>query len=194
MEVLSGQTLGALLAEHVQRPLGMDDAGFWVPEQQQGRIAEAFRRDPETGAEVTLLDITRPAIFESGGGGMVSTTMDYARFLQMLLNGGHLGGTRLLGRKTVELMTSDHLGAIEGPPDMLPPGYGFGLGFAVRRAAGMAPFAGSVGDYYWGGAAGTTFWVDPAERLIAVLMIQAPGQRQLYRPLFRDLVYAAVTD
>ena len=98
--------------------------------------------------------------------------------MQMLLNGGTLDGTRLLGRKTVELMTADHLGDIAVAPDQLPPGHGFGLGFAVRLAAGLAPFPGSVGTYYWGGAAGTTFWVDPAERLTAVLMIQAPAQRR----------------
>ena len=78
--------------------------------------------------------------------------------------------------------------------DLLPPGHGFGLGFAVRTQPGMAPFPGSVGSYYWGGAAGTTFWVDPAERLYAVLMIQAPVQREHYRVLFRDLVYAALAD
>jgi CubicO group peptidase (beta-lactamase class C family) len=112
----------------------------------------------------------------------------------MMLNGGRLGATRLLGRKTIELMASDHLGGIPGSPDLLPPGHGFGLGFAVRLQPGMAPFPGSVGSYFWGGAAGTTFWIDPAERLIAVLMIQAPGQREHYRVLFRDLVYAAVND
>jgi CubicO group peptidase (beta-lactamase class C family) len=193
VEVLSGQTLGAFLAERILQPLGMNDAGFSVPEAQQHRIAEPFARDPETNADVALLNVTRPAIFESGGGGMVASTMDYARFLHMLLHGGALGETRLLGRKTIELMTADHLGGIEAPADMLPPGHGFGLGFAVRLATGLAPFPGSVGSYYWGGAAGTTFWVDPAERLTAVLMIQAPGPREYYRVLFRDLVYAAVT-
>jgi CubicO group peptidase (beta-lactamase class C family) len=194
VEVVSGQTLGAFLQEHVSGPLGMADAGFWVPEKDRGRVAEAFRRDPESGMEVALLDVTRPAIFESGGGGMVASAMDYARFMQMLLNGGHLDGARVLGRKTVELMTADHLGEIKGPVDLLPPGHGFGLGFAVRTAVGIAPFPGSVGSYFWGGLAGTTFWIDPAERLIAVLMIQAPGQREHYRVLFRDMVYAAVTD
>ena len=194
VEVLSGQTLGSFLAERVLQPLGMDDAGFWVPPQHQDRVAEAFPRDPESGADVTLLNVTRPAIFESGGGGMVASAMDYARFLHMLLNGGGFGATRLLGRKTIELMTADHLGGIDASSELLPPGHGFGLGFAVRLAAGLAPFPGSVGSYYWGGAAGTTFWVDPAERLTAVLMIQAPGQREHYRVLFRDLVYAAVTD
>jgi CubicO group peptidase (beta-lactamase class C family) len=194
VEVISGQTLGAFLAERILRPLGMSDAGFWVPEKDHGRIAEAFAKDPEQGTDVALLDVKRKAIFESGGGGMVATTMDYARFLAMLLNNGRLGDTRLLGRKTIELMTSDHLGTITGSPDMLPPGHGFGLGFAVRTSPGIAPFPGSVGNYYWGGAAGTTFWVDPAERLFAVMMIQAPVQREHYRVLFRDLVYAAVTD
>jgi CubicO group peptidase (beta-lactamase class C family) len=194
VEVASGQTLGAFLSERILQPLGMTDSSFSVPEAQQPRIAEAFAKDPESGVDVTLLDVRRPAIFESGGGGMVSTVQDYARFLQMMLNGGRLGSTRLLGRKTVELMASDHLGGIPGSPDLLPPGHGFGLGFAVRLQPGMAPFPGSVGSYFWGGAAGTTFWIDPAERLIAVLMIQAPGQREHYRVLFRDLVYAAVND
>ena len=134
------------------------------------------------------------AVFESGGGGMVATAMDYARFMQMLLGGGRLDAVRLLGRKTVELMTADHLGDIPSAPDLVPPGHGFGLGFAVRKQAGLAPFPGSVGSFFWGGAAGTTFWVDPAERLTAVLMIQAPVQREHYRVLFRDLVYAALTD
>ncbi|WP_428487506.1 serine hydrolase domain-containing protein [Rhodopila sp.] len=194
VEVVSGQTLGAFLSERILGPLGMSDSGFSVPQADQSRIAEAFATDPENGTEVSLLDIRRPAVFESGGGGMVATTMDYARFLAMLIGNGRLGDSRLLGRKTVELMTSDHLGSITGASDLLPPGHGFGLGFAVRTSPGLAPFPGSVGNYYWGGAAGTTFWVDPAERLFAVLMIQAPVQREHYRVLFRDLVYAAVTD
>jgi CubicO group peptidase (beta-lactamase class C family) len=120
--------------------------------------------------------------------------MDYARFLTMLLGNGRLGSTRLLGRKTVELMTSDHLGTITGSADLLAPGHGFGLGFAVRTQPGLAPFPASVGTYHWSGVAGTNFWVDPAERLYAVLMIQAPMQREHYRLLFRDMVYAAVAD
>ena len=194
VEVISGQTLGNFLTDRVLRPLGMTDSGFSVPKSEQGRIAEPFAKDPEGGTDVVLLDVRRPAVFESGGGGLVATTMDYARFLAMLIGNGRLDRTRLLGRKTIELMTSDHLGTITGSPDLLPPGHGFGLGFAVRTSAGMAPFPGSVGNYYWGGAAGTTFWVDPTERLFAVLMIQAPVQREHYRVLFRDLVYAAVTD
>ncbi len=194
IEVISGQTLGSFLSERILTPLGMVDTAFSVPAKDHGRIAEPFAKDPETGIDVSLLDVTRTALFESGGGGLVATAMDYARFLAMLLGNGRLGGTRLLGRKTIELMTADHLGSVTGPADLLPPGHGFGLGFAVRMAAGMAPFPGSVGNYYWGGAAGTTFWVDPAERLFAVMMIQAPVQREHYRLLFRDMVYAAIAD
>jgi CubicO group peptidase (beta-lactamase class C family) len=194
IEVISGQTLGAFLSERICAPLGMTDAGFSVPEKHHGRIAEPFAKDPETGTDVALLDVKRTAIFESGGGGMVATTMDYARFCAMLLNNGRLDSSRFLGRKTIELMTSDHLGSIPGNPELLPPGHGFGLGFAVRTSAGMAPFPGTVGNYYWSGAAGTSFWVDPAERLFAVLMIQAPVQREHYRLLFRDLAYAAIAD
>jgi CubicO group peptidase (beta-lactamase class C family) len=194
VEVVSGQGLGAFLAERVFGPLGMNDAAFSVPEKHHGRIAEAFAKDPETASNVSLLDVKRTALFESGGGGLVATTMDYARFGAMLLSNGRFEGRTYLGRKTLELMTSDHLGSIPGNPEMLPIGYGFGLGFAVRTSAGQAPFPGSVGDYYWTGAAGTSFWIDPAERLVAVLMVQAPVQRAHYRVLFRDLVYAAITD
>jgi CubicO group peptidase (beta-lactamase class C family) len=194
IEVISGQTLGTFLNERIWDPLGMTDAGFSVPEKHHGRIAEPFAKDPDTNMDVSLLDVKRTALFESGGGGMVASTMDYARFCAMLLNNGRLDSSRFLGRKTIELMTSDHLGSIPGNPELLPPGHGFGLGFAVRTSAGMAPFPGTVGNYYWSGAAGTSFWVDPAERLFAVLMIQAPVQREHYRLLFRDLVYAAIAD
>ncbi len=194
VEVVSGQTLGAFLSERILNPLGMTETAFSVPEKDHARIAEPFAKDPEGGTDIALLDIKRTALFESGGGGLAGTSMDYARFCAMLANNGRLGDVRLLGRKTIELMTSDHLGNVPSNPDLLPPGHGFGLGFAVRIAAGMAPFPGSVGNYYWSGAAGTSFWVDPAERLYAVLMIQAPVQREHYRLLFRDLVYAAVTD
>ena len=194
VEVISGQTLGAFLQARILAPLGMSDSGFHVPAEKLARLADSFEKDPTTGEAEMMLDVTRPAIFESGGGGMVATTMDYARFLQMLLNNGQLNGTRLLGRKTIELMTADHLGDISRPADMIGPGFGFGLGFAVRTHAGMGTMPGSVGQYYWGGAAGTTFWVDPAERLFAVMMIQSRVQRDIYRPLFRDLVYAAIVD
>ncbi|MGH7041956.1 MAG: serine hydrolase domain-containing protein [Acetobacteraceae bacterium] len=194
VEVIAGQPLDVVLAARVLGPLGMEDSGFFVPAAARGRLAEGFTHDPDNGAAVALLDVREPPRFLSGGGGMVATAADYARFLAMLLGNGSFAGRRLLGRKTLELMTADHLGGIPAAADLLAPGHGFGLGFAVRLAAGMAPFPGSAGSYFWGGAAGTTFWVDPAERMIAVLMIQAPGQREHYRVLFRDLAYAALAE
>jgi CubicO group peptidase (beta-lactamase class C family) len=194
VEVLSGMSLGEFLSERILKPLGMADTAFFVPSEHHGRLAEAFPRDPETDTPVQLVEVKEKPRFESGGGGMVSTALDYARFLQMLLNGGRLDGVRLLSRKTVEYMTADHLGPITGAPDLLIPGYGFGLGFAMRLQAGIAQVPGSVGQYYWGGLAGTTFWVDPKEDFFALMLIQAPGQREYYRVLFRDMVYAAFDD
>jgi CubicO group peptidase (beta-lactamase class C family) len=194
VEVLSGETLGDFLHNHIFSPLGMVDTAFHVPQGKLSRLAEAFAKDPESGGTVQLLDVRDAPRFESGGGGLVSTASDYARFLQMMLNRGHLDATRLLSRKTVELMTADHLGPITGAADLLVPGYGFGLGFAVRLHAGIATMPGSVGQYFWGGLAGTTFWVDPAENLFAIMLIQAPGQREYYRMLFRDMVYSAFAD
>jgi CubicO group peptidase (beta-lactamase class C family) len=194
VEVLSGQRLSTFFEQHILAPLGMIDTAFHVPERHHSRLAEAFSRDPDSGVAVPLLEVRDAPNFESGGGGLVSTAADYARFLQMLLNGGTFEGQRLLSRKTVEFMTADHLGPMTGAPDLLLPGHGFGLGFAVRLHAGIAHVPGSVGQYFWGGLAGTTFWVDPAEQLFALLLIQAPGLRDYYRTLFRDLVYAAVDD
>jgi CubicO group peptidase (beta-lactamase class C family) len=194
IEVLAEQRLGAFFDEHIFAPLGMVDTGFYVPARHHSRLAEAFDTDPDGGAEVQMLEVRDPPMFESGGGGLVSTASDYARFLQMLLNGGIFDGRRLLSRKTIELMTADHLGPISGAPDLLLPGHGFGLGFAVRLHAGIAHGPGSIGQYFWGGLAGTTFWVDPAEQLFAVMLIQAPGQRDYYRSLFRNLVYSAFGD
>ena len=194
VEVLSGVSLGEYLQEHILKPLGMIDTAFYVPSASLGRLAEGFAKDPDTGSGVQLVNVKDAPKFESGGGGLVSTTADYARFLQMLLNRGKLDGVRYLSRKTIELMTSDHLGPITGAPDLLLPGYGFGLGFAIRLQPGISHVPGSVGQYFWGGLAGTTFWVDPAEELFAIMMIQAPGQRDYFRTLFRDLVYAAFDD
>jgi CubicO group peptidase (beta-lactamase class C family) len=194
VEVLSGESLGSYLHNQIFAPLGMVDTAFHVPAAKHSRLAEAFAKDPDSGGMVQLLDVRDAPKFESGGGGLVSTAGDYAQFLQMMLNRGTLNDTRFLSRKTVELMTADHLGPITGAPDLLVPGYGFGLGFAVRLHAGIATMPGSVGQYFWGGLAGTTFWVDPAENLFAILLIQAPGQREYYRMLFRDMVYSAFAD
>ncbi len=154
VEVLSGSTLGEYFREAILAPLGMVDTGFHVPREQQHRLAEAFPKDPDTGATVQLAEAREPPKFESGGGGLMSTAEDYARFLLMLLNGGTLNGSRLLSRKTIEYMTSDHLGPITGAPDLLLPGYGFGLGFAVRLHARFSPYPGIRGAVFLGRAGG----------------------------------------
>ena len=196
VEVVSGTTLGTYLRENIFVPLGMEETWFSVPQQHQYRIAEPFARDPDGAMQMRLVDLREDPVMESGGGGLASTALDYARFLQFMLNRGELDGVRLLGSRTVAYMTSDHLGSIPvnsgASRELLPLGYGFGLGFAVRKETGLATEPGSVGAYYWGGMAGTTFFVDPAEDLFACLMLQAPNQREYYRKLFRNLVYATL--
>jgi CubicO group peptidase (beta-lactamase class C family) len=193
IEVVSGKSLGAFLTERVLAPLEMTETGFYTAEDNAGRLAEPFPNDPWTGEKVELFNMLEKPVMESGGGGLVSTAMDYARFCQMLLNGGTLDGIRIIGRKTLELMASDHVGPhVKRQGTILPVGHGFGLGFAVRTQAGIAPFPGSVGQFFWSGVAGTFFWIDPREDLFAVLMAQGPGQRDYLRNLVRDLVYAAV--
>ncbi len=198
VEVVSGQALGAYFQEHIFSPLGMRHTAFSVAPALQHKLAEPFAKDPDGGLQMKVFDVKTPAAFESAGGGLASTTMDYARFMQFMLNRGELDGVRLLGPRTVDFMTTDHLGDIPvnsgGSSGLLIPGYGFGLGFAVRKSVGVAPVPGSAGMYYWGGLAGTTFFIDPALNLCATLMIQAPNQREYYRHLFRDMVYAAVAD
>jgi CubicO group peptidase (beta-lactamase class C family) len=192
VEVVSGQGLGAFLQTEIFGPLGMVDTGFAVPTEQHHRIAEPFAHDPDGGVPMKVLEPRQVPAMEGGGGGLMSTAMDYTRFLQCLRNRGELDGVRLLGPHTVDYMTADHLGGIPANGTLLPPGHGFGLGFAVRTHLGLSPVPGSVGLYYWGGIAGTTFFVDPALDMYAMLMVQAPNQRDYYRPLFRDLVYAAL--
>ena len=194
VEVVSGQSLAGFLQKEIFAPLGMQDTAFAVAEAQHHRIAEPFAHDPDGGVPLRVLEPRRVPAMQAGGGGLLSTAMDYARFLQFMRGRGELHGVRLLGSRTVDFMTADHLGAIPVTGDVLPPGYGFGLGFAVRKALGVSAMPGSPGSYYWGGIAGTTFFVDPTEDLFAVLMIQAPNQRDHYRPLFRTLVYAALDD
>jgi CubicO group peptidase (beta-lactamase class C family) len=196
LEVVSGQTLGELLRDRILDPLGMKDTAFGVAEAAWDRIAEPFATDPATGEPVVLLNARERPKFESGGGGLMATAGDYLRFLQLMRNGGTLEGCRLVSRSTVAWMTSDHLGDIPvlGDPsgDLLLPGHGFGLGFAVRMHSGLAPQPGSPGQYYWSGLGGTMFFVDPVQDLIALLLTQAPNQRVFYRGLFRQLVYAAL--
>ncbi len=197
VEVVSGQTLGDYLSQHIFTPLQMHETGFSVAPVDHHRLAEPFKKDPDGGVQLRLINLKEAPTFESGGGGLASTAHDYARFLQFMLNKGELDGVRLLGAHTVDFMTADHLGDIPvsrtgASGDLLPPGHGFGLGFAVRKACGISPAPGSAGSYFWGGIAGTTFFVDPALDMFAILMIQAPNQRDYYRPLFRSLVYAAI--
>jgi CubicO group peptidase (beta-lactamase class C family) len=193
IEVVSGKPLSTFLTERILAPLQMAETAFFTGDENAARLAEPFPTDPWSGEKVQLFNMLERPVMESGGGGLVSTTMDYARFCQMLLNGGALDGNRIIGRKTLELMASDHLSAqvaIKGT--LLTPGHGFGLGFAVRNTPGIASFPGSVGQFFWSGMGGTFFWIDPKEELFAVFMSQAPGQRDYTRTLVRKLVYAAI--
>jgi CubicO group peptidase (beta-lactamase class C family) len=197
VEALSGQTLGAFLQQRLFGPLGMVDTGFHVPAGKVARLARPLPRDPETGEAQSVPDRAQALRFECGGGGMASTALDYLRFAQMLLGGGVLGETRILGRKTVEAMRTDRLTTdIENRIAELDPnsdGYGFGLTVAVRERAGA--LMGSLGEFYWNGAYGTLWWADPAEDLAVVFMAQVPGlQRRQYRPLINSLVYQALTE
>ncbi len=202
VEVVRGKDLDAVVKAHIAGPLGMKDTGFWAPQDAADRIARP-QVDPATGRRQPIPDpLTRPGWF-SGGGGMVSTAADYARFCQAMLSGGSLGEARLASRKTVQLMAADHLPpGVQFGPGLLPlfaglapapiAGYGFGLGFAVRVTEGRSPVPGSVGDYFWAGAYGTYFWIDPKEELYAILMLQGPSDRIQYRYAMRQMTYAAM--
>ena len=195
VEVVSRKSLYEFEKERILDPLGMKDTAFDVTDKaRQGRIAEAFPNDRTIGTNTEFFDPRAPQRWQSGGGGMVGTVMDYARFCQMLLNGGTLDGRRLLSPKTVAYMTADHLDAsiAPGPAYGPGPGFGFGLGFAVRRDAGVSPLQGSVGEFNWGGAGGTYFWIDPKEDMFVVFAMQSPKQRVYYRPLLKNMVYGAV--
>jgi CubicO group peptidase (beta-lactamase class C family) len=200
VEAASGQDLDTFIRERISKPLKLSDTGFFVTGPGLKRLAESHVDKTSGQRIVTRNVVQRPNRF-GGGGGMISTASDYVRFCQMLLNGGELDGARLLSKQTVASMTANHLpagirytphaigmGASSPSPDV---GQGWGLGFVVRTESGKNPLPGSVGDYYWNGAFGTAFWVDPRERLIAVMMIQAPGQQRL-RALMRQLVYQSI--
>jgi CubicO group peptidase (beta-lactamase class C family) len=196
IESVTGTTLGQFLQERIFAPLKMADTGFQVPNAKIARLAQPFSKDPVSGSLVALLDVTVPPKNDAGGAGAAGTAMDYARFSQMLLNGGQLDRVRLLGRATVAHMTSDHLGGIRVASPVLAWGYGFGLGFAVRKETGLNAITGSAGEYRWGGAGGTAFWIDPKEQMVVVWMTQGqPGpQRGEDRDRFRQLVQAAIID
>ena len=208
VEVISGQRFGDYLRDAIFDPLGMVDTGFSVPEEHGHRVAALYaRRSDKT---LRLLDdpakgrLHREPALQSGGGGLVGTLDDYARFCQMLLNGGELDGARVLGRPTVELMRTNHLpGGGELNDVALPGGYGEvgfdGAGFGLTVAVGLGPArtstAGPAGDFMWGGAASTLFWIDPTEDLFAVFMTQLiPSGTFDFRGQLRSLVYGAIAD
>lgn len=184
IEVASGQPLDQFLDNRVFKPLGMVDTGFWVPPEKLARLI-----DPPAGARVFPdRDVTKPTTLFSGGGGLVSTAADYLRFCQMVLNGGELDGVRVLSPATVRRMTSNAL-----PSEIrFANGSTFGLGFGIRSDAAWSTVPGSVGSFFWSGVWGTYFWVDPAEQLIAVQLIQvAPGKDGQINHIFRNLTYGA---
>jgi len=207
VEVVSAMPLDRFVADRITTPLGMPSTGYFVPADKLARLAEP-QVVAATGKRLPMRDVTRRPSFLNAGGGMVSTAADYARFIQMLLNGGAFDGLRLLSPRTVAYMATDHLppGVSYAPfyasdPDwtMITPtpdrGYGFGLGFAVRKARGVHPLPGSPGEFYWVGATGTAFWIDPQEKLVAVWMSQIPwSQSGHYRSLLRNMVYQALVD
>ena len=197
VEVLSGQPFDEFLKERIFEPLGMTDTAFWVTEDKASRFAQVYVYGEDGQLELPQAEPLRdrdyltPAKFLSGGGGLVSTSEDYMRFCQMLLNGGELDGVRLLAPSTVRLMRRNQL-----PKDHpeFSPGQGFGLNFAVVLDT-VAADGVSKGEYYWGGAAGTWFWIDPIEDLIFVGMIQQFGeQRPDVRSLSRRLTYQAILE
>ena len=202
VEVAGGMTLDRFISERICKPLGLDNTGFGPIDAARAAQPQI---DPASGKRPPMRDTGVRPNWISGGSGLLSTAGDYVRFCQMLLNGGELGGMRLLSPTTVALMTSDHLtpetrrspstpilfGALAPVPHL---GLGFGLGFAVRTHAGRNPLPGSVGDFSWSGVSGTYFWIDPQQQLIAVLMMQAPIQRMHYRYLMRTMTYQAIVE
>jgi CubicO group peptidase (beta-lactamase class C family) len=195
VEVVASMPLDQYLEQNILAPLGMNDTAFRVAPAKHDRIAEPMP-DKYTGKTPALIDVRNPVTFFAGGHGLTSTVGDYLRFSQMMLNGGELDGARVLGPRTVRFIASNHLNeSISKGTYYIPgPGYGFGLGFATRLEYGQSTWPDSVGGFYWGGYAGTYFWIDPEERLVVSYMSQEPVRRQYYRNLLRSLVYQAVID
>lgn len=205
VEVISGKPFADFLHHRIFAPLGMDDTGFYVPQEKANRLTAAYTYS-DTG-ELTVSDSPRtshllaPPTLTSGSGNLLGTALDYARFAQMLLNGGELDGVRLLGRKTVDFMTMNHL-----PPEVLPmrpfPGidwraYGYGLGFRVLLDVAQSGALGSQGEYCWAGAWSTSFWVDPQEELVSLQMTQVQPPYcwpSMIPPDFKTLVYQAIME
>jgi len=190
IEVLTGKKLSEAFAERVFGPLGMVDTSFQVPAGKLARAAQPGQK-PNGPPMTPRFNVDDGAKYESGGGGLLGTTEDYLRFSLALANGGVFQGKRVIGRKTLEFMTADHVGSRPGRPE----GFGFGLGFEVHTKLGESALMGSVGEYGWSGAAGTTFWVDPKEQLVGIYMVQASADdTRFLRNQFRSMVQAAIID
>lgn len=204
VEVVAGVSFGEFLRARIFEPLGMPDTGFLVPEPKLGRLASIYRTDrggglqklPEGPLEEEHVVFSStyphrgPRRYQSGGAGLVSTAIDYARFAQMLLNGGELDGTRLLSRKTVELMTANHITGVDEPPE-----HGFGLGLGLSLDPGRTGQIPSEGSWIWGGFYTTRFWVDPAEEMVGVIMTQTyPYDSGEVLERFQALAYQAIAD
>jgi CubicO group peptidase (beta-lactamase class C family) len=198
VEVLSGKTLDQFFEERIFRPLGMKDTAFYVPEEKWNRLVTLYSPKKEGGIQRSTAPPQesfkkKPALF-LGGAGLTSTLEDYSHFYAMLLNDGQYDGVRILGRKSVELMRSDHLGSIPHFGTTLPEFEGFGLTFAVNPGPGKAPDVGSAGTYRWGGAAGTTFWIDPKEHMFGIFLIQILPPNVTASGEFQRLAYDALVD
>ena len=191
IERVTRMPLEKFLRERIFLPLRMTDTGFEVEAARQPRVAQPFPKFPN-GEAVRVWDVRKPRSFNNGGGALTSTAEDYMRFARMMLNGGELDGARIISRKSVEFITSDHLNGVSGPNYFFGEGNGFGLGVAVRTHAGVAHSLGSVGDYFWVGYAGTIFWVDPREQLVVVMMTQAPGLQWRNLRTHRNLIYSVM--
>jgi CubicO group peptidase (beta-lactamase class C family) len=206
VEKISGKPFEQFLKERIFDPLGMNDTDFFVPAGKAGRFAACYAADKggiQLQDDPATSSFLSPPSFISGGGGLCSTAADYLTFCRALLNRGELGGVRLIGPKTLALMATNHLPGGRTLPEMSRSlfseatynGIGFGLGFSVTMNPAQTLIPGSAGEYAWGGAAGTAFWIDPAEELIAILMIQVlPSSAYPVRRELRTLVYAAITD
>jgi CubicO group peptidase (beta-lactamase class C family) len=193
IEVIEGASLGEVFQQRLFGPLSMDDTAFSIPPSKVLREAKPMSPQVYTNLGVDPNSMTEPPRFESGGSGLLCTIGDYARFLAMLSSGGALDGQHILGPRTIRFMASDHLGPdVDRSSEVLPPGHGFGLGFGVRLQYGLATTPGSVGDYFWGGWAGTTFRISPQDSLFAILMVQAPDYRVHLNQTFANLYNAAL--
>ncbi len=196
IERVTKRPLDAVLKDLLFDPLGMKDTTWWVDAANTPRMAEAFDSDPlKAGMLKQYRQHYNPAgkSYFKGGAGLVSTAADYLRYGQMMVNGGELDGKRYLSRKTVELMLSNHIVGMAGSTIATTgPGYGFGLGYGVRLDEGMGWAPGSKGDAMWAGAWGTSFWIDPKEKLVGIFMAQGPSTRVQTRMLYKGLVYGAL--